>query len=265
MKSKKLLFSSLLMLGGIATYITMSSNSGGKMGVAASGCAGGGCHGAMSTNTTMLLQGNGNMLTNQYTPGMLYNITVVMGSITAKPKFGFDIEASAGTISTPAPANTMVMGNEIHHTSPFNGIPVGPATGSTLTFSWTAPSAATAPASITFDVSTNAVNDNGNTAGDEWNKASFTFTKAAPASVSNVNSTQFNLYPNPVTENVTVKTNASIQSVKAISLTGSMIQLAYSKTNNEEYNIDTKSLATGAYILLINDGKSTSHKKFIKQ
>jgi hypothetical protein len=37
------------------------------------------------------------------------------------------------------------------------------------------------------------------------------------------------------------------------------------KKNNEEYNIDTKSLATGAYILLINDGKSTSHKKFIKQ
>jgi hypothetical protein len=86
MKSKKLLFSTLLMLGGIATYITMSSNSGGKMGVAASGCAGGGCHGAMNTNTSMLLQGNGNMLTNQYTPGTLYNITVVMGSTTAKPK-----------------------------------------------------------------------------------------------------------------------------------------------------------------------------------
>jgi hypothetical protein len=102
MKSKKLLFSTLLMLGGIATYITMSSNSGGKMGVAATGC--GGCHGSMNTNTSMLLQGNGNMLTNQYTPGTLYNITVVMGSTTAKPKFGFDIEASAGTISTPAPS-----------------------------------------------------------------------------------------------------------------------------------------------------------------
>lgn len=263
MKSKKLLFSTLLMLGGIATYITMSSNSGGKMGVAATGC--GGCHGSMNTNTTMLLQGNGNMLTNQYTPGTLYNITVVMGSTSAKPKFGFDIEASAGTISTPAPANTMVMGNEIHHTTPFTGTIIGPASGATLTFSWTAPPAASAPASITFDVSTNAINDNGTTAGDEWNKATFTFTKAAPASVSNVESTQFNLYPNPVAENVTLKTNATIQSVKAISLTGSIIQLAYSKKNNEEYNIDTKSLATGAYILLINDGKSTSHKKFIKQ
>jgi hypothetical protein len=263
MKSKKLLFSTLLMLGGIATYITMSSNSGGKMGVAATGC--GGCHGSMNTNTSMLLQGNGNMLTNQYTPGTLYNITVVMGSTTAKPKFGFDIEASAGTISTPAPANTMVMGNEIHHTTPFTGTVVGTASGTALTFSWTAPAAASAPASITFDVSTNAINDDGNTAGDEWNKATFTFTKAAPASVSNVESTQFNLYPNPVAENVTLKTNATIQSVKAISLTGSMIQLTYSKKNNEEYNIDTKSLATGAYILLINDGKSTSHKKFIKQ
>ena len=265
MKSKKLLFSTLLMLGGVATYITMSSNSQGIMGKSTVGCGGGGCHGAMSTNTNMLLQGSGNMLTNQFTPGTLYNITVVMGSSTAKPKFGFDIEASAGSISTPAPANTMVMGNEIHHTSPFTGTVLGTASGTTLTFSWTAPPAATAPASITFDVSANAVNGNGNTAGDEWNKASFTFTKAAPAAVSNFESTQFNLYPNPATEYLTINTDATIQSVKAISLTGSMINLTVSKLSNNEYRVDTKTLATGAYVLLINDGKSTSHKKFIKQ
>jgi hypothetical protein len=255
------------MLGGIATYITMSSNSGGKMGVASTGCGGGGCHGALSTSTTMLIQGSGNMLTaNQFTPGANYTISVVLGSSTAKPEFGFDISASAGNIpQSGAPANSMAMGNELHHTSPFAATVVGTSSGAVFTFDWTAPPAATAPASITFNISANAVNSNNQISGDEWNKATFTFTKAAPASVSNVNSTQFNLYPNPVTENVTVKTNASIQSVKAISLTGSMIQLAYSKSNNEEYNIDTKSLATGAYILLINDGKSTSHKKFIKQ
>jgi hypothetical protein len=267
MKSKKLLFSTLLMLGGIATFITMSSNSGGKMGVAASGCAGGGCHGALSTSTTMLMQGSGNMLTaNQFTPGANYTISVVLGSSTAKSEFGFDISASAGNIpQSGAPANSMAMGNELHHTSPFAATVLGTSSGAVFTFDWTAPPAATAPASITFNISANAVNSNGNSSGDEWNKASFTFTKAVLAAVSNVENTQFNLYPNPATEYLTINTDATIQSVKAISLTGSMLNLTVSKFSNNEYRVDTKTLATGAYILLINDGKHTSHKKFIKQ
>lgn len=267
MKSKKLLFSSLLMLGGIATYITMSSSASGQMGVASSGCGGTSCHGAMSTNTTMLMQGSGNMLTsNQFTPGTTYTISVVLGSSTAKPEFGFDISASAGNIpQSAAPANSMAMGNELHHTSPFAATVVGASSGAVFTFNWIAPQASVAPASVTFNISANAVNNDNGTSGDEWNKATYTFTNAYPASVSDLENTQFNVYPNPATENLTIKTDATIQSVKAISLTGSMINLTSSKINNEEYKIDTKSLATGAYILLINDGKHTSHKKFIKQ
>ena len=254
MKSKKLLFSSLLMLGGIVTYITMSSSSSGQMGVSTSGC--GSCHGAANSNTTIGLIFTPSLINNTYVAGASYTVTLGIQSSSTKPKSGFDLSVTGGTISGNA-SGTMLMGSELHHTTPLTatmGI-------SGTQFTWVAPTTS----SVDFRISANAVNGDNGTSGDEWNKTTFTYTKAAPASVSNVNSTQFNLYPNPVTENVSVKTNASIQSVKAISLTGSMIQLAYSKSNNEEYNIDTKSLSTGAYILLINDGKSTIHKKFIKQ
>ena len=259
MKSKKLLFSTLLMLGGIATYITMNSSATafqGVMGSANAGTGCGSCHGSASNNTSITLLFAPALVNNTYVAGTSYTVTMGIQSATQKIKSGFDLTVSGGTISGNA-SGTMLMGSELHHTNPLTAT-MG---NSETQFTWVAPSSA----SVDFKIAANAVNDDGNTAGDEWNKATFTFTKAAPASVSNVESTQFNLYPNPVAENVTLKTNATIQSVKAISLTGSMIQLAYSKKTNEEYNIDTKSLATGAYILLINDGKSISHKKFIKQ
>ena len=259
MKSKKLLFSTLLMLGGVATYITMSSNSQGIMGKSTVGCGGGGCHGAMSTNT--LISFSGTVPSSGYVPGSTYTMTLLVANASAKPKSGFDLTVTGGSISG-APANTMAMGTELHHTSPLTALVGGGAAVTSIVFNWTAPTSAAT--SVTFNVSGNAVDGTGNQANDEWNQDSYVFNKAS-TSINDVESTQFNLYPNPATEYLTINTDATIQSVKAISLTGSMINLTVSKLSNNEYRVDTKTLATGAYVLLINDGKSTSHKKFIKQ
>jgi hypothetical protein len=59
MKSKKLLFSSAFMLGGLAIYLTMTSSSNGMNGVtgAANGSGCGGCHGSANTATKITLSG----------------------------------------------------------------------------------------------------------------------------------------------------------------------------------------------------------------
>jgi hypothetical protein len=198
------------------------------------------------------------LVNNTYVAGTSYTVTMGILSSTQKIKSGFDLTVSGGTISGNASGTgTMLMGSELHHTNPLTATMGLSGTQ----FTWVAPSSA----SVDFKIAANAVNGDSGTSGDEWAIKTLTYTKAAPAAVSNVENTQFNLYPNPATEYLTINTDATIQFVKAISLTGSMLNLTVSKLSNNEYRVDTKTLTTGAYVLLINDGKHTSHKKFIKQ
>lgn len=254
MKSKKLLFSSLLMLGGIATYITMSSNSGGKMGVSTTGCGGGGCHGAASTNTTITLLSTP-LMTNGYTPGTVYTMTLGITNM-AKSKSGFDLSVTGGTLGGNQ-SGTMLMGTELHHTSPMTAV----SGISGTQFTWTAPTTASAD----FRIAVNAVNGDNGTSGDEWAMKTVTFNKAIPAGINDIEKTSVTIYPNPASDYITIKTTSEIKTVKAVSLTGSLINLTASKVSNDEYRIETKTLATGAYMLLMNDGSKTIHSKFIKQ
>lgn len=179
MKSKKLLFSTLLAIGSITAYLTLSSSSGGVMGASTTGC--GSCHGSANSATSINISG---IPGTGWVAGTAYNLTLSINNMS-KSKAGFDLSVSAGTISN-APSGTMLMGGtELHHTTPGQAI----SGTTTWAFTWTAPASGT---SVNFNVAGNAVDNSGNEFGDAWNLVTLPFsvaTSSAAPSVTAVSST----------------------------------------------------------------------------
>lgn len=247
MKLKKLLFSSIFFLGlGSIALLNMSS-SGGQMGVYATGCSGTGCHGAANTNTSISVTG---IPSGGYVAGTVYPITLtVTNADSTLQAGGFDLKFGGGTI-TGAPANTMLMGLELHHTQPKL------LTGSSVSwsFNWTAPSAA----STTLNVSANMVNGTGNETGDQWNKVTLTYNQA-PSSVDVIRLNKSICYPNPCSDKLTIEVITGIESIQALNYYGQIIpiQWRYANAANSQISVDTKGLSEGNYMILLNhiDGK----------
>jgi hypothetical protein len=253
MKSKKLLFSTLLMLGGIATYTFLGSNSGGKMGVSTSGCS---CHGVANAATSIAVEG---MPATGFVPGTSYPLVLKITNST-KAKAGFDMSVTAGAMSG-APAGTMLMGGtELHHTTPANAV----SGISSWPFTWTAP--ATGSTAI-FNIAGLAANNDGDDSGDTPNKIAITFNKANPASISDFKSSSFNLYPNPANEFITFSSanNLDMVSFKVLALNGTMMPITASKLNETSYSISTRVLPVGNYILVASQNGKQSAQVFSKK
>ncbi|MBP6624767.1 MAG: T9SS type A sorting domain-containing protein [Chitinophagaceae bacterium] len=177
MKSKKLLFTTLLALGSITTYLTLSSSSTasqGVMGASTIGC--GSCHGSSASSATSInisgIPGTG------WVAGTAYNLTLSINNMS-KSKAGFDLSVSAGTISN-APSGTMLMGGtELHHTTPGQAI----SGTTTWAFTWTAPASGT---SVNFNVAGNAVDNSGDESGDVWNKVILPFSVATSSAAPSI-------------------------------------------------------------------------------
>jgi hypothetical protein len=252
MKSRKLLFTTLLAFGCIATYISLTSSasaSQGVMGASATGC--GSCHGnSASATTSITLTG---IPASGYVSGTTYPVTLTISNAT-KTGAGFDLNFSGGSISN-APSQTMVMGTELHHTAT-----KAMASGTvTWNFSWTAPVAA----SVTLNIAGNAVNGNNSDSGDEWNKVTINLLKATPTSVKDVENMPLSIYPNPSNGVINIQTGHNkINKFYAVSLSGSTTLLAATEINNGHYQINTTCLATGNYILLAKTDNTTMHAVF---
>ncbi len=258
MKSKKLFFSTFLLLSGIATYIIFTSSANaaqGVMGASTTGC--GTCHGSASGATAITVTG---IPANGFISGTTYNMTLTITN-ASKLAAGFDLSVTAGSLSN-APANTMLMGtSELHHTAPLQ------MTGGNAVwnFSWTAPATGN---SVTINVAGNAVNNNGSDSGDQWNKISVNYTKAIPSDISDVEKTSTTAYPNPVTDYLHILSADMIEmnSFTATTMNGSSIRLMASTKSNTEYILDTKSLADGYYILTYYSANGLRHHtNFIKK
>lgn len=255
MKSKKLLFSALLMAGGLFTFLTLTSTgnaSSGVMGASTTGCS---CHGSANSATTIEITG---IPATGWVAGTAYSVTLAVKNST-KAAAGFDLTVTGGTISG-APANTMLMGGtEIHHTAPKLA-----ASGSTTwAFTWTAPASGS---SVTFNVAGNAVNNTGNQNGDEWALASLVFNKAIPASVQNVQQNSFNLYPNPAGDFIRISLTGNEKPVFTLrSALGATIPCQVEMIRGTEYQLNTTALPAGYYFLTTKQGDQLHTESFSKQ
>ncbi|WP_312767292.1 T9SS type A sorting domain-containing protein [Epilithonimonas sp.] len=80
-------------------------------------------------------------------------------------------------------------------------------------------------------------------------------------SVSEINKTQINIFPNPTSDFINIKSDEKIKSVKLYSALGSLV-----KTENNEFSrINISNLPKGNYLISIETDSGTETKKIIKE
>ena len=186
---KTLLLPSLLILGGVYTALTSSSNPplGYTGSPGESNCTS--CHGGTALNSgpaTRSLLLNGSVPT-AYVPGQTYNVSLTVNRAT-RVKFGFQLKvedgngSDAGTLISTTNRTDLASG---YLSQTWNGNTATTSGTITWNFQWTAPAAGTGD--VTFYYCSNAANNNGGTSGDEIYTNSLTLTEQSPAfSVSGV-------------------------------------------------------------------------------
>lgn len=253
MKNRKLLFSSLLLLGGLTTQLFFSSTNSamsGVMGAYSTGCGNAGCHGSAGTGNTVTITG---IPTSGYVAGTTYNLTLTVSNPDSLLTHGgFDMKVNGGTLSA-APANTMLMGGtELHHTNK-KAVSGGNVSWS---FSWTAPSAN----SVTVPIAVNMVNGDQNNTGDKWSTHTLTFNQA-PSSVSESLVNSIDVYPNPVQTELTISQINQVKQIVAVDMLGRSSNLNFSTQGNNT-RVSVQTLSSGKYVLFIQ-GQDVTHKVHI--
>lgn len=253
MKLKNVLFSGLFLSGLVSTAVLNMSSSSGQMGAFSSGCnSGTGCHGVANTATSISLTG---IPSAGYVAGTNYPLTLTITNADSNmASAGFDMNFGDGTLSNN-PTGTMLMGSEMHHTSPKN------KTGNTVswTFNWTAPTAAT----TLVNIAGNMVNGDSTQIGDQWNVATLTLTKSS-AAVNNVVENPVSVYPNPCTSQLNIQMTESIQNVEVYSVYGQQQDVNGTLRGNL-YELNTSNLSEGLYFVFVQSEKVWRKSTFMKQ
>ena len=246
MKSK-ILFQIFLLAGLGIIFTTLKSNTTGKFNNGLS-CAGGGCHGSLSTATTVAITG----LPTTFTTGTTYPVTVtVTNSNAALTKGGFNMATTGGTFIAGTGSKINGSGSQITHTAPMSAS----AGVTTFTFSWKAPNTTTP---VIMSAAGNAVDDDGNaTSNDNWNLTGKTMTGSFPASLNDVNIHKLSCYPNPTTDMLTIEGFSSKPSTMSIyNMFGQKFAANYS-LNGQKCIVDCQMLPIGTYFIAAKeDGKN---------
>jgi hypothetical protein len=75
----------------------------------------------------------------------------------------------------------------------------------------------------------------------------------------------FNMYPNPVNDMLTISNNQSFTSIKILSLTGETIEKQEIKESSQNFQLSTRSLSDGIYIVQLENGDIRVQKKITVQ
>ena len=239
-----------------------------------------GCHNSFALNS-----GGGSVVIScptlvnwAYVPGTTYGIDVTVAK-TGVSKFGFAMEAlqangaNAGTLvvtnsTTMQLKSITVSGNS--RTSITHKTNGGLATNSkTFSFNWTAP--ATNVGNVTFYAAGNASNSNNGSSGDYI----YSTNQVVTVSSVGINSIEYaaadwNVYPNPVKENLMVDytLNASENvKIELYDFNGRFQMPLYMSNLNagrhqQLFNLDAN-LANGIYFVKLQAGDKVSMKKIV--
>ena len=274
MKKKILLFSSsiLLLSGLISSYDDgptncAAGNRTGSQGTTAS-CSGVGCHAANSANTSVLvtmLDGNNNIVTNGWEPGVTYKIRL-SGNNPTMTKYGFQLSSVSGNgisqmqsgsfsnapvHTLPKPSGTLSI---LEHTQRLDIVNQAYET----VVNWTAPALTTVD-TVKFYATVNAVNNNSSTSGDEPNTGMFAFPRNT-TSIAQLNADiKISAFPNPITDRLNINmenADNGTYTIRVLDMNGKVVA---SQTANvsKSYNtsINAAAWASGMYhIQLQKDG-----------
>src|SRR5690606_41440287 len=100
----------------------------------------------------------------------------------------------------------------------------------------------------------------------KYDKLTITAVKQVPLNIEEVLVSKFNIFPNPVTDVVTIthNENIGIEEVTLYGMNGKIVKLQ--KSNNEsEIQLNLSDLSSGTYLLHIKTKEGTAIKKVIKK
>jgi len=225
------------------------------------------CHGGAvntSDNLTIVLKENGNVVT-AYETGKAYDVTITFTG-TSSTKVGFALSTNIGTLSVKSGDNTyQKFSNYLTHTAGGTAV-----TGGTITWTgkWTSPASSSNAAN--FQVYINETNDDNTDFGDVIYGKSVSVPKSGATGVNDIAGVlSYEVYPNPVSDMLTVSANMKQSAELAIavySLNGKLISTLHNATEAAgaiEKRFPVGDMAKGIYLLEVKAGGERSVQKLI--
>lgn len=265
-----------------------SSNSGGRADVSGQGatgapgepgstCGSSTCHrdGAFTPVTIGLaISDLGGGVITEYEPGKLYNVTLDVVAGAGNPQgYGFQLTSLDGANDNAGTYSNTSAGVQISSASAVGGREYVEHDGvhptGVVTFDWTAPAAGTGD--VTFYFNGNAVNDNGNTLGDNAaGPQSLTITEVPGAStaIGDVDdlAVALDLFPTAASTQIQIQIEGLQGSFTAelFSMNGQRLQSIV--CSSSQTSIDVTDLVPGTHLVRVTteDGRSGT-RRFVKQ
>ncbi len=273
MKRNRLL--SLLVLT-IVSLTVLQSNSGGYQGVVAhtASTSNGGCncHGpavASQSNTLKLevLDASNNVVSS-FLPNTNYTVRVTLKKTNANNAAGVQVTVfdagttnQAGVISDGTLIKAQNIGGTFvanHSQKDISAIKVG--ANVTWEFPWKGP--LISASDITFSAIANDCNDDG-TVGGDFIVYKDQFITQTPISVTDYSKGIKTIYPNPASDNLTIKLDSEKASTIAIySMTGQLVK--QQNATSSKINMDVSNLPNGNYIVAIAQDGNYARQQFVK-
>jgi hypothetical protein len=262
---KNLLLISLSLIIG-TTLISGILNNGGspgrKTGSPLDGSTCAQCHSSELTEVSWI---STNIPETGWIPGETYTITLSAEHESAA-KIGFEItaeneEEKKGTfnITDNDRTRTLIQAKAATHKSTGNTPEDGQITWE---IEWVAPESDAGD--IGFYAAFNAADGNGSTSGDEIFTSSVSFIQNPESTGLNENSLpDITVYPNPVTDFITVKSRYEISEINIYTQSGKKV-LSNSIMKKYENTINTEMLQKGMYVLIISTNEGDFNQKIIK-
>ena len=285
---KTLLSTAATLFFALSMAFLFSSNSGGRADVSGQGatgapgepgatCGSSSCHrdGAFSPVTASIAISDpaGGEIT-EYEPGKLYNVTLDIVAGAGNPQgYGFQLTSLDGANDNAGSYSNTSAGVQVSSASAVGGREYVEHDGvhptGEVTFDWTAPAAGTGD--VTFYFNGNAVNDNGNTLGDNAaGPQSVTITEMAGTStaIGDIDdlAVALDLFPTVASSQVQIQIEGLQGSFTAelFSMNGQRLQSVVS--SSALTSIDVTDLAPGTHLVRVTteDGRAGT-RRFVKQ
>ncbi len=259
-------FYNLLIVLTIPAFLILMSYSGGSPG-GKSGSPGDNyknctqCHSGSAQNMEGLISSN--IPETGYAPGETYEITV-SADISGINKYGFEITAEdstgnkVGTFVITETSRTRFT-NANHAVTHKSAGTIANNNSISWNMQWIAPAEETGK--VSFYVALNATNANGSTSGDHIYLNNITYNEEAVDGIAENTLKQIELYPNPASEILNIKTEENSQ----VFITDMSGRTVYSTVSNKKLlTVNVSGFENGVYVVtVLKDGKKSREKVLI--
>jgi len=256
--------------------LTLTSNRSGRSGITGQGVSGApgengqtcgsfGCHSSGNFDPDVvisLMNADGNEVTS-YLPNQNYTVNLKINHTGSPAGYGFQIvslldadDSGINTFSNLTSQMQEVQVGDRQYVEQSNII-----NQDLIRLTWTAPEEGSGP--VSFYGIGNAVNGNGNSAGDGADTGTLKIEENMTSSLTNTLINEFRIFPNPSSGFINIDTDKVIKNVSIFNMQGQLIQ----QNKNNQSRINISELSNGIYFIkaLLENNQIAQQKIIVNQ